>query len=229
MHIQSILFDADGVIQRPSMHRRGAWQQLLGQGRDVDEFVAAVFEVERQALEGRSDFIGAFSRLLVEWRCQGTLQDALAVWTMIEPDLGMTRIVKMLRRNGLRCYLATNQEPYRASYMSEHLGYRRLFDQEFYSCRMGVAKPATAYFRAIVDELDLAPGNVLFLDDHDANVSSARELVLTRLSSGSIQVHSIWRGCSQTSGYMSSNLQMEPTRPTVRAIMKLRRAAHLDR
>ncbi len=49
MHIQTILFDTDGVIQRPSAHRRGAWQQLLGQGRDVDEFVAAVFEVEREA------------------------------------------------------------------------------------------------------------------------------------------------------------------------------------
>jgi putative hydrolase of the HAD superfamily len=175
MAIQAILFDADGVIQRPSALRRGSWQELLGCERDVDQFVDTVFECERHALEGASDFIGALSGLLVEWQCQGTLQDALVVWTMIEPDSGMTQLVQTLRQGGIRCYLATNQEPHRASYMSEQLGYRRLFDGEFYSCRMGVAKPATAYFRSIVEELDLPAATILFLDDNEINVNSARE------------------------------------------------------
>lgn len=175
MDMQAILFDADGVIQRPSPRRRGAWQSLLGPECDVDEFVAAAFAVERLALEGRSDFIGALSGLLVKWRCQGTLQDALAAWTMIEPDSGMTQLVQTLRRNGVKCYLATNQEPRRASYMSGQLGYSGLFDREFYSCRMGVAKPATAYFLAIIGELGLSPTNILFLDDHEINVQSAQE------------------------------------------------------
>src|SRR2546425_6993957 len=99
MAIQAILFDADGVIQRPSARRRGAWQSLLGPERDVDEFVAAVFEVERRALEGGADFIGALSGLLVEWGCRGSLQDAPAAWTMIEPDVEMTQIIQTLRRN----------------------------------------------------------------------------------------------------------------------------------
>src|SRR3989442_1005165 len=175
MDIQAILFDADGVIQRPSALRREAWQNLLGPERDVDTFVNAVFEGERLALEGGSDFIGALSGLLVDWRCQGTLPDALAAWTMIEPDPGMTQLVRALRRGGVRCYLATNQEPHRASYMSEQLGYCGLFDREFYSCRMGVAKLATTYFRLIVGELGLSPDNVLFLDDHEINVNSAQE------------------------------------------------------
>lgn len=175
MNIQAILFDADGVIQRPSTRRRGAWQELLGPKRDVDEFVAAMFEIERAALEGKSDFLSALSGLLAAWRCQGTLEDALVAWTMIEPDLETTQIVQALRRTGVRCCLATNQEPHRAAHMSENLRYRDLFDREFYSCRMGIAKPATAYFRAIVDELDLSSANMLFLDDHEANVSSARE------------------------------------------------------
>lgn len=141
----------------------------------MDEFVKAVFEVEDHALEGRSDFIGALSELLLERQCPGTLQDALAAWTMIEPDSGMTDVVRALRRGGLRCYLGTNQEPHRASYMSEQLGYSGLFDREFYSCRMGIAKPASAYFHSIVEELGVPPTTVLFLDDHEVNVSSARE------------------------------------------------------
>lgn len=175
MAIQAILFDADGVIQRPLGLRRAAWQTLVGPERDVDEFVEAVFKVEEHALEGRSDFIGALSGLLLERQCPGTLQDALAAWTMIEPDSEMTDVVRVLRQGGIRCYLGTNQEPHRASYMSEQLGYSGLFDQEFYSCRMGIAKPAPAYFHSIVETLDLPPTTVLFLDDREVNVSSARE------------------------------------------------------
>lgn len=175
MEIRTVLFDADGVIQRPSSQRRAAWQALLGHERNVDEFVAALWEAESRALNGGSDFVGTLSELVIRWRCQGTLPDALRAWTMIEPDEEIVQVIRALRRNGVSCCLATNQEPHRASYMSEQLGYRRLFDREFYSCRMGVAKPATAYFRAMVDELQVSPGSVLFLDDIEANVAAATQ------------------------------------------------------
>ena len=172
--IETILFDADGVLQRPAPQRRAAWQRLIGPDRKVDEFLAAVFAIERPGHEG-SDFVQKFSDLVVEWRCEGTIQDALAAWTMIEPDPEMAQVVRALRRAGLRCCLATNQEPHRAAHMSEHLGYSRLFDREFYSCRMGVAKPSTTYFRSIVDELGVVAEHVLFLDDREDNVAAAQQ------------------------------------------------------
>lgn len=94
---------------------------------------------------------------------------------MIEPDAGMLGAVADLRQRGLGCYLATNQEPCRAAHMSSCLGYRELFDREFYSCRLGIAKPASGYFGAILDALGLPAEAVLFLDDHNINVASARE------------------------------------------------------
>ena len=81
MTIQAILFDADGVLQRPAALRRHAWQHLLGAEQEIDAFVAAVFDAERQALAGRSDFIAAFRELLVRWHCQGDMRDALRAWT----------------------------------------------------------------------------------------------------------------------------------------------------
>jgi hypothetical protein len=138
MHIQAILFDAEGSFSDHLCIAVGPGNACTARDEMwTNSQQPALFDVERQALEGGSDFISAPSSLLVERHCQGTLQDALAAWTMIEPDLAMTRIVEMLRRNGFRCYLATNQEPHRASYMSGHLGYCRLLDQEFTS-------PATA-------------------------------------------------------------------------------------
>lgn len=175
MGIDAILFDADGVIQRPFAKRRDAWLELLGAGRDLDEFLAIIFEAERSALEGRAHFVEAFSGILAEWGWLGTLDEGLAAWTMIEVDKEIAEIVRTLRRGGVRCHLATNQEFHRAAYMSGSLGYGELFDREFYSCRMGVMKPAIAYFRAILNELEVPAANVLFLDDNRANVDSARK------------------------------------------------------
>jgi putative hydrolase of the HAD superfamily len=175
MDIRIILFDADGVLQRPSALRPQAWQGLLGPDRDAGQFVSAVFHVEEAALVGGTDFVAAFSALVREWRCEGSLEDALAVWTMIEPDAEITQLVRALRKGGVSCCLATNQERHRASYMSEQLGYSSLFDRAFYSCRMGVAKPSISYFRSIVDELGVPPAHVLFIDDREPNVSAAQD------------------------------------------------------
>jgi putative hydrolase of the HAD superfamily len=174
MPIDTILFDADGVIQRPRAGRRAAWQSLLGDGGDVDAFVTALFAAERPAVEGRSDFIGSLPELLTRWRCCGTLADALAAWTMIEPDEEALQTIRDLRARGLRCHLATNQEPHRANFMSTMLGYASVFDREFYSCHMRTAKPDEEYFRMIIRALEIDPDRVLFLDDMPHNVASAR-------------------------------------------------------
>ena len=151
---------------------------MVGQDDDLDGFLEDVFEAEVPALDGRSDFTEAFSQVLSRWKCQGTLEDALDAWTMIEVDTRITDTVRDLKRNGVGCYLATNQEPHRARHMSEALGYRSLFDREFYSCHLGVMKPDGAYFRAILSEIGVRPSNLLFLDDHAVNVAAARKVGL---------------------------------------------------
>ena len=62
--------------------------------------------------------------------------------------------------------------------MSETLGYRDLFDQEFYSCALGYMKPDTNYFRAVLKEIGFSPSEVLFIDDLEANIIGARKVGL---------------------------------------------------
>jgi putative hydrolase of the HAD superfamily len=181
--IQAILFDADGVLQRPAAYRSAAWQHLVTD-QNVEEFIAALGDAEAKAIAGGRDFVTACSDLIVRWQCKGGIQEALRVWTMIEPDADIVDVVRALRQNGLTCCLATNQEPYRASFMSQQLGYSRLFDREFYSCHMGIAKPEPAYFRSIVDELGVSAANVLFLDDREDNVNGAKEAGLNAAQFG---------------------------------------------
>ena len=172
--IKAILFDADGVIQRPSPGRRSLWAQLLGGAVSVDAFLHEVSDAERACYIGDGNFEGRFTALLDRWNCTGDLGAALRAWTAIEVDRGILEIIVTLRASGHRCYLASNQEPYRARYMSETLLYRAAFDDEFYSCTVGHAKPAPAYFRAILDALSVRAEDTLFIDDLSTNVEAAR-------------------------------------------------------
>lgn len=73
MKIHAVLFDADGVIQRPAAHRRNAWRSVLGSDRYLDTFLTALFEAEIPALEGKHDFEHVLASLLREWQCCGTV------------------------------------------------------------------------------------------------------------------------------------------------------------
>ena len=75
--------------------------------------------------------------------------------------------------------IASSQEAHRANYMSTTLGYRHLFDHEFYSCDLGFVKPDKEYFRSVLNRLGLEPSTILFLDDNQQIVNSASECGLT--------------------------------------------------
>lgn len=177
--LRAILFDADGVIQRPGADFRAACAAVLGSsGEPVERFMREVFALEKPALTGQRDFVADLMEVLGRHNVAERLSDALAIWTAIEIDAAMHAGIAELRKQGLVCCLATNQQPYRSRYMSESLGYGQLFDHEFYSCALGVAKPDPSYFRAIAERLALPPEHLLFIDDHEPNVLAAREVGL---------------------------------------------------
>ncbi len=193
MHIEAVLFDADGVFQRRPQGWKDALGERLGFSGNPGDFLADVYDAETPILDGQADFPEVLSSLLSRWNCGATLQEALRVWTMIEVDSEITETIRTLRRRGVTCHLASNQERYKARYMSEVLGYRHLFDKEFYSCQIGLKKPDTAYFRAILNDIQLPPNRVLFVDDRPANVESARAVGLHaatfRLETGRDELH----------------------------------------
>jgi putative hydrolase of the HAD superfamily len=175
--VEAVLFDADGVVQRPTADRHAQWRALLG-GADeaVGRFKCDIFAVERPCHDGGGDFLSALREVLVRWNCTGSVDDALRAWTAIEVDRGVTGLIARVRASGVPCHLATNQEPYRARHMSKVLDYRHVFDRQFYSCELGCSKPDPGYFRAILESLNLPPHAVLFIDDMEANVAAAASI-----------------------------------------------------
>ena len=177
--IKAILFDADGVIQRTTgpFHEKVAAMLPAGDSC-VEEFVGEVDALEESALTGVGDFALDLSDLLQRRNSPMTVEDALRSLNLVKVEHGILGDISEIRRSGVLCFLASNQQRHRAKYMSETLGYRDLFDSEFYSWYVGVAKPDGAYFERILNDLGLDANRVLFLDDQQVNVESAQAVGL---------------------------------------------------
>jgi putative hydrolase of the HAD superfamily len=177
--IRAVLFDCDGVLQRPANDWAGEVGQLTGlEGDRLDAFLGDLSTAEQPVLDGSEPFAGPLARVTASWGLPVRAEDLLDVWQHLAVDAGMLDAVRDLRARGVRCAIATNQHRERAVYMRRELGYERLFDPMVVSGEIGVAKPDPAYFRHAVELLGLPAAQVLFVDDVQANVDSARTVGL---------------------------------------------------
>ena len=173
--IRAVLFDADGVVQIPRPSWLASLAALCGIPDRTDEFLADVFAAEKPCLAGRGDFEPALAAVLRKWRSSVALEDALQIWTEIEPSADTLGVVRALRSAGIAVALTTNQQAHRANYMANGLGYAEHFDHLLYSCELGHAKPSAAFFSSALVRIATEPERTLFIDDDEANVAAARD------------------------------------------------------
>jgi putative hydrolase of the HAD superfamily len=196
--IRAVLLDADGVVQLPGSAWSASLGALCGDPSRADEFLTDVFGAERPCLTGAADFEAALGQVLREWESTVPVEVALRVWTEIEPATDILNLVRFLRSSGISVSLATNQQAHRANFMTHSLGYRAYFDHLLYSCELGFSKPSVEYFSSALAKIAIEPSEVLFIDDHEANVSAARSCglhgELFHLSEGVGRIHEILKG-----------------------------------
>lgn len=169
--LSAVLFDADGVVQRPS---QDWWARLTSLvPSDSDAFVADLMAAEKPSLVGKGDFRDAVAEVLHRWNSPASVEEAMEPWHWFAAEPAVISLIGSLRTAGIGCHLATNQQAYRRAIMQDERGYGAWFDQTFYSCDLGLAKPDPAYFRAILAALQVSASEVLFIDDNEANVAGA--------------------------------------------------------
>lgn len=173
--VTAILLDADGVVQLPESGWIESVKALCGNPPRVEAFLADVFAAEKPCTTGHRDFQTTLELVLRKWQSNTTIQEALSVWTQINPSVAMVELVGSLGSAGFKTALATNQQGYRAEFMTNILGYAEHFDELLYSCELGYAKPDSAYFSSAMAKLKIKPESALFIDDHEANVNAARK------------------------------------------------------
>jgi putative hydrolase of the HAD superfamily len=173
--IQAVIFDADGVVIHPYRFTRYLEREHAITPEMTRPFFRTTFE---DCLVGRADIEDVLPPFLHEWGWHGSLDEFLVAWFEVEdvPDARVIDVIHGLRRSGLLCCLATNQERRRAAYMRTEMGFSETFDRLYFSCELGCQKPDPAYYGAIERDLGLAGGGILFWDDATVNVESAREV-----------------------------------------------------
>lgn len=175
MTIDTVLFDADGVLQRPTVRWREAFARILGTSEPgfLEPVLNDILAAESGALCVSAGFEEELHRVLAKWCKPECLPAALEALNAIDVNKDVLRVVRSLISSGVQCHIASNQQAARARHMSEALNYRSLFTREFYSCFVGKAKPDMEFFERILGELAHPPGAMLFLDDRPENVEVA--------------------------------------------------------
>jgi putative hydrolase of the HAD superfamily len=172
--IEAVVFDADGVIIPPFRFAAYLEREHGLTPAHTREFFGGVFH---DCLVGRADLREVLPPYLSGWGWTGTVDAFVERWFEEENvvDHALIAAIASLRRCGVRCALATNQERHRLAYMRSSMRFAGLFDATFCSAEIGVLKSDRGFYRAVEHALDLSGGAILFWDDTAANVACARD------------------------------------------------------
>lgn len=172
--VKSLLLDVDGVIANGEIFS----QQLAKDYNISPETVTPFFKGEFQkCVVGEKDLKEAVGPYLKEWGWEKSTEDLLDYWFKAEHkiDEPLIEYVKSLQKRGIKCYLATNQEKYRAEYMLAKMGFKDIFDGFFFSSLIGHKKPNKEFFDHILEKLAPIKANeILFWDNTLTHIEGAR-------------------------------------------------------
>ncbi len=170
---RAIIFDADGMI----IHGDRFSDRLEKEYGISTSVTSAFFSSEFQdCLIGRKDLKQILPAYFDSWGWKGTLEELLAFWfspLANQIDQRFETATSHLRENGISCYLATNNERYRAENLLHDRGIEKWFDGVFASYTLGVKKPEADFFDVIIKTSKATKGDIQFWDDDQENIDGA--------------------------------------------------------
>lgn len=180
-NIKAILFDVDGVLIRPP-HYFSKELELKGY-KKAEEGLNAYYRGKDhlQCLDGRADSRKLIMPYLKNFGWEYSADEYLEQQFAFERrylDKGLISIVASLRAQGLNCYLATDQEKYRAQYLLESMDFKSVFDASFISCFVHGRKSQDRFWEKVINELKkmpagIEPDEIAFFDDIQENIDTA--------------------------------------------------------
>jgi putative hydrolase of the HAD superfamily len=174
--IKILLVDADGVALKKSKY----FSEIYSQEYNVPaEKIILFFKNEfRDCQLGKADLLDALPSYLKDWGWQGSVDEFIKFWfesNTIADDAVISKIQE-LRTRGIKCYLATDQEKYRAGYILDNLGFDKKIDGSFFSFEIGHSKSESEFFQTVLNHLGLNAAEIGYLDDEQENVEVASKL-----------------------------------------------------
>lgn len=174
--IKAILFDADGVTNSSKMFS----EELEKEFGIKNEVMAAFFKRDfPKCIIGQADLKEILNKHINEWGWKNTVDEFISFWLRSEHEINepLLNHIATLRKKGISCHIATNQEKYRTEYMKKDMGFDDAFDSIYSSCQIGYKKPDQEYFDYIFNDLKkilpIEKNEIMFWDDNQENVDGA--------------------------------------------------------
>lgn len=173
-----ILFDADGVLTLPEDVFSVVYAR--SHGLDTEPFENFFRNDWYPIVTGTKDLKESIAANPELWQWSGSVDELLDYWFKTEDvrNEELLKVIADLKDKGIPCYLATDQEKYRADYMKSVM-FKDLFSGYFVSADLGVTKTDQRFFELILEKLSvqypkLKPSDVIFFDDSKSKVDTAK-------------------------------------------------------
>lgn len=94
---------------------------------------------------------------------------------------GTKNIVEEVKRAGYQVALFSVHASEWIAFCEEKFDHGALFEQNVYSFQIGICKPEKRAFEILVEQLSVSADSILFIDDSDSNIVSAKEVGMQTL------------------------------------------------
>ncbi len=168
-----LLLDADGVV----LKKGEFFSEKFSREYSVPiETVMPFFKnVYGECQAGTKDLKEELIPYLEEWGWESDVEAFLECWfedTVLNPDI--KEFLRSAREERIACYLASNNEHYRARHIERVLG--DALDGYFFSADLKVKKSDPAFFQTVLSVLGQQPEEAVFIDNEQKNLDSAASL-----------------------------------------------------
>lgn len=180
--IKSVVFDFGGVLAKPDEEAVISYLATFfgvseEEIRDLHVQELQWIRVSDKEFEIWQKYANSLNRSLPpDWReaYQKVKMDAVREL----PEIG--QILKDLRSRGYSLMMLSNFEPWMDPLLDQ-LGYRETFDTLYLSYKTDLEKPSPEAYNQVLEDLQLAGKEVLFIDDQSKNVDAAQELEINSI------------------------------------------------
>lgn len=173
--IKLALFDIDGILNVAPRFSTRFTQEFEVSMDTLLEFFESSFQ---KCLTGKADLRKELAKVKDKWNFDGSVDELLDYWFEGEVNeiKEIREFILNIKQQGITTAAGTNQEKYRVKYLTNTLKLEEVFEEIYSSARIGIKKPDRKFFEFISADLSIPFNQIIFWDDKQSNVDSAKSL-----------------------------------------------------